>query len=98
MGQELPEPQVTEKDGIITSIEYAFNDDGKKIKITRRIQKTKTKEYVSRSVAERKVGASYCLKGSAGLSLGLFLPGCSSYSSWMLTVFHRRSGRSLAML
>ncbi len=51
----LPEPHTYEENGIITSIEYGVNDQGKKIKITRKMERVLVKEQVLKSVAERKV-------------------------------------------
>jgi len=52
---ELPPPQTTSnKDGTKTTISWRFNDDGKKVKTTRRIRLTTHKEVVNPRVAERK--------------------------------------------
>ncbi|KAI9746208.1 MAG: translation initiation factor eIF3 subunit g [Claussenomyces sp. TS43310] len=52
---ELPPQQITtNKDGTKTIITYRFNDDGKKVKTTRRIRTTVVKEVVNPRVAERK--------------------------------------------
>lgn len=51
----LPPQQITtNKDGTKTVISYRFNDDGKKVKTTRRIRTTVVKEHVNPRVAERK--------------------------------------------
>ncbi|KAI9804552.1 MAG: translation initiation factor eIF3 subunit g [Sarcosagium campestre] len=68
----LPPQQVTtNKDGTRTVISYRFNDDGKKVKTTRRIRTTIVKEHVNPRVAERKQWAKFgAEKGkSAGPSL-----------------------------
>lgn len=53
--QQLPPTQITKnKDGTETIITYAFREDGKKIKTTRRIKKTTIKQIVNPRVAERK--------------------------------------------
>ncbi|KAN0086373.1 Eukaryotic translation initiation factor 3 subunit G domain containing protein [Elaphomyces granulatus] len=52
---ELPAQQIiTNKDGSKTFISYRFNDDGKKVKVTRRIRTTVVKEHVNPEVAERR--------------------------------------------
>ena len=56
----------TNKDGTKTVISYRFNDDGKRVKTTRRIRTTIVKEYVNPRVAERKGWAKFGLeKGHA---------------------------------
>lgn len=68
---ELPAPQTTtNKDGTKTIITWRFNDDGKKVKTTRRIRYTKVKEIVNPRVAERKEWAKFGLsqKDAAGVS------------------------------
>ncbi|KAI9824054.1 MAG: translation initiation factor eIF3 subunit g [Thelocarpon impressellum] len=68
----LPPQQVTSnKDGTKTIVSYRFNDDGKKVKTTRKIKTTIVKEKVNPRVAERKGWAKFGLeKGhSAGPSL-----------------------------
>lgn len=51
----LPAQEVTtNKDGTKTVVSYRFNDDGKKVKTTRRIRTTIVKEHVNPRVAERK--------------------------------------------
>ncbi|KAB5576526.1 eukaryotic translation initiation factor 3 subunit G-domain-containing protein [Coniochaeta sp. 2T2.1] len=53
--QELPPPQkITNKDGSTTVIEYRYNDNGQKVKTTRRIRLITHKEVVNPRVAERK--------------------------------------------
>jgi translation initiation factor 3 subunit G len=59
----LPPQQVTtNKDGTKTVISYRFNDDGKKVKTTRRIRTTIIKEHVNLRVAERKAWAKFGLE------------------------------------
>ncbi|MCJ1344334.1 translation initiation factor eIF3 subunit g [Peltigera leucophlebia] len=56
----LPPQQVTtNKDGTKTVISYRFNDDGKKVKTTRRIRTTVVKETVNPRVAERRAWAKF---------------------------------------
>lgn len=64
---ELPPQQVlTNKDGTKTVISYRFNDEGKKVKVTRRIKTTVVKEHVNPAVAERRAWAKFGLeKGHA---------------------------------
>jgi translation initiation factor 3 subunit G len=51
----LPAQQViTNKDGTKTVISYRFNDDNKKVKVTRRIKTTIVRENVNPQVAERR--------------------------------------------
>lgn len=63
----LPAQQVTaNKDGSKTVVSYRFNDDGKKVKVTRRIKTTVVKEHVNPRVAERRGWAKFGLeKGHA---------------------------------
>ncbi|KAL1982707.1 hypothetical protein VTN96DRAFT_958 [Rasamsonia emersonii] len=63
----LPAQQVTtNKDGTKTVVSYRFNDDGKKVKVTRRIRTTVVKEHVNPRVAERRTWAKFGLeKGHA---------------------------------
>jgi len=66
---ELPPDQITtNKDGTKTITNYRFNDDGKKVKTTRRIRTTVVKETVNPRVAERKSWAKFGLsaKDKAG--------------------------------
>jgi translation initiation factor 3 subunit G len=47
-------------------VSYRFNDDGKKVKVTRRIKTTVVKEHVNPQVAERRAWAKFGLeKGHA---------------------------------
>jgi translation initiation factor 3 subunit G len=51
----LPAQQVTtNKDGTKTVVSYRFNDEGKKVKVTRRIKTTVVREHVNPQVAERR--------------------------------------------
>jgi len=66
---ELPPQQITtNKDGTKTIVTYRFNDDGKKVKTTRRIRTTVVKEVVNPRVAERKSWSKFGLssKDKAG--------------------------------
>jgi len=66
---ELPPPQTTtNKDGTKTIISYRYNDEGKKVKTTRRIRLTVHTEVVNPRVAERKQWSKFGLsaKDSAG--------------------------------
>ncbi|KAL3475785.1 eukaryotic translation initiation factor 3 subunit G-domain-containing protein [Aspergillus californicus] len=59
----LPPQQVTtNKDGSKTVVSYRFNDDGKKVKVTRRIKTTVVREHVNPQVAERKTWAKFGLE------------------------------------
>ncbi|KAJ5569787.1 uncharacterized protein N7459_009217 [Penicillium hispanicum] len=63
----LPAQQViTNKDGTKTVISYRFNDENKKVKVTRRIKTTVVREHVNPQVAERRSWAKFGLeKGHA---------------------------------
>ena len=68
---ELPQPTTTtNKDGTKTIITWRLNDDGKKVKTTRRIRFTTVKEVVNPRVAERKSWSKFGLsqKDAAGVS------------------------------
>lgn len=53
--EALPAPtETTGPDGITTIVEYRLNDEGKKVKITRRVRRKLTTQVVSHAVAERK--------------------------------------------
>ncbi|KAK6827875.1 eukaryotic translation initiation factor 3 subunit G-domain-containing protein [Apiospora arundinis] len=53
---ELPPPQtIQNKDGTKTTITYRYDEDGKKVKTTRRIRMVTHREVVNPRVAERKV-------------------------------------------
>ena len=57
---------ITNKDGTKTVISYRFNDDNKKVKVTRRIKTTVVREHVNPQVAERRSWAKFGLeKGHA---------------------------------
>ncbi|KAF8579655.1 translation initiation factor eIF3g [Ramaria rubella] len=43
-----------DENGIRTIVEYTINDEGKKVKVTRRIKRTLQKQLVNHTVAERK--------------------------------------------
>lgn len=56
----------TNKDGTKTVVSYRFNDDGKKVKVTRRIKTTVVREHVNPQVAERRGWSKFGLeKGHA---------------------------------
>ncbi|RAK71089.1 translation initiation factor eIF3 core subunit g, partial [Aspergillus fijiensis CBS 313.89] len=63
----LPAQQITtNKDGTKTVVSYRFNDEGKKVKVTRRIKTTVVREHVNPQVAERRSWAKFGLeKGHA---------------------------------
>ncbi|KAI9720230.1 MAG: translation initiation factor eIF3 subunit g [Candelaria pacifica] len=63
----LPPQQITSnKDGTKTIVSFRFNDDGKKVKTTRKIKTTIIKERVNSRVAERKAWPKFGLeKGKA---------------------------------
>ncbi|KAG8531675.1 translation initiation factor eIF3 subunit g [Bacidia gigantensis] len=52
----------TNKDGTKTVISYRFNDDGKRVKTTRRIRTTVVKETVNPRVAERRAWPKFGLE------------------------------------
>jgi YD repeat-containing protein len=55
LGVALPAPsEVTNPDGTITTTEWRYNEDGKKVKITRKIKRSTQVREVSHAVAERK--------------------------------------------
>ncbi|KAG5643549.1 hypothetical protein DXG03_000690 [Asterophora parasitica] len=59
---ELEQPKnedFVDENGIRTVIEYTLNDEGKKVKITRRIKRTLQKSIVEHNVAERKKWAKF---------------------------------------
>jgi translation initiation factor 3 subunit G len=57
---------IANKDGTKTVISYRFNEDGKKVKLTRRIKTTVVREHVNPQVAERRSWAKFGLeKGHA---------------------------------
>ncbi|THH22527.1 hypothetical protein EUX98_g8165 [Antrodiella citrinella] len=49
----------TDENGIRTTVEYTINDDGKKVKITRKTKRTLQKAIVDHSVAERQTWAKF---------------------------------------
>ncbi|KAI1909413.1 translation initiation factor eIF3 subunit g [Ophidiomyces ophidiicola] len=57
-----PQQIISNKDGTKTVISFRFNDDGKKVKTTRRIRTTVVKEHVNPRVAERKGWAKFGLE------------------------------------
>ncbi|KZP11426.1 translation initiation factor 3, RNA-binding subunit [Athelia psychrophila] len=58
--QELPKTEDTvDENGVRTVVEYAINDDGKRVKITRRIKRTLQKSVVDHAVAERQKWAKF---------------------------------------
>lgn len=64
---ELPPPQkITNKDGSTTIIEYRLNDNGQKVKTTRRIRYITHREVVNPRVAERKSWAKFGLSAKDG--------------------------------
>ncbi|KAF8622983.1 hypothetical protein AX15_006581 [Amanita polypyramis BW_CC] len=48
-----------DENGVRTTVEYAINDDGKKVKITRRIKRVLQKSVVEHAVAERQKWAKF---------------------------------------
>lgn len=64
---ELPAPQtITNKDGTKTIITYRLNEQGQKVKTTRRIRLTKVREVVNPRVAERKSWTKFGASASDG--------------------------------
>lgn len=57
-----PQQIITNKDGTKTMITYSLNDDGRKVKTTRRIRITTVREHVDPAVAERKQWAKFGLE------------------------------------
>ncbi|KAI0252997.1 translation initiation factor eIF3g [Lactifluus subvellereus] len=51
-----------DENGIRTTVEYTVNEEGKKIKITRKIKRTLQKSLVEHAVAERKTWARFGLE------------------------------------
>ncbi|KAI0826993.1 translation initiation factor 3 RNA-binding subunit [Trametes gibbosa] len=49
----------TDENGVRTTVEYTINDDGKKVKITRKTKRVLQKAVVDHSVAERKTWAKF---------------------------------------
>ena len=57
---DLPPPQtIANKDGTKTIISYRYNDQGQKVKTTRRISLTTIREVVNPRVADRKTWAKF---------------------------------------
>ncbi|AEO66775.1 f40dcfa8-ddd0-4c9f-9c56-ead57456910b [Thermothielavioides terrestris] len=57
---DLPPPQkIQNKDGTTTIIEYSYNDNGQKVKTTRRVRYVVRREVVNPRVAERKGWAKF---------------------------------------
>lgn len=48
-----PRTETTDANGITTIVEYRLNDEGKKVKVTRKIKRTLVKTTVNHVVAER---------------------------------------------
>ncbi|KAK3390449.1 eukaryotic translation initiation factor 3 subunit-like protein [Podospora didyma] len=64
---DLPPPQkITNKDGSTTIIEYRYNDNGQKVKTTRRIRFITHREVVSPRVADRKTWPKFGLSAKDG--------------------------------
>ena len=61
-----PSTTTTNKDGTKTIVSWRFNDDGKKVKTTRRIRFTVHKEVVNPRVAERKAWSKFGLSQKDG--------------------------------
>ncbi|KAJ2031028.1 translation initiation factor eIF3 subunit g, partial [Coemansia sp. S610] len=58
--QEFPSMEViTNADGTKTVIENRLNEDGKRVRVTRKIQEKIVQEHVNRAVAERKQWAKF---------------------------------------
>jgi len=65
--QDLPPPQkITNKDGSTTIIEYRYNDNGQKVKTTRRIRYITHREVVNPRVADRKSWSKFGLSAKDG--------------------------------
>ncbi|KAJ5907482.1 Translation initiation factor 3 subunit G [Penicillium taxi] len=57
-----PQEVITNKDGTKTVISYRFNDDNKKVKVTRRIKTSVVREHVNPQMAERRSWAKFGLE------------------------------------
>jgi translation initiation factor 3 subunit G len=57
-----PQQVIANKDGTKTIVSYRFNDDGKKVKVTRRIRTAIVKEHVNPQVAERRAWSKFGLE------------------------------------
>ena len=67
VSNELPPQTVsTNKDGTKTFVSWRLNDDGKKVKTTRRIRYSVIKEKVNPRVAERKAWPKFGLSAKDG--------------------------------
>jgi translation initiation factor 3 subunit G len=63
--EDLDQPKgedYVDENGIRTTVEYTVNDEGKKIKITRRTRRTLQKSLVEHAVAERKTWVKFGLE------------------------------------
>ncbi|GJN93444.1 hypothetical protein Rhopal_006500-T1 [Rhodotorula paludigena] len=54
-----PRQETTDKDGVTTIVEYRLNDEGNKVKVTRKIKRTTVKTAVNHVVAERMGWAKF---------------------------------------
>ncbi|GAA6022752.1 hypothetical protein JCM11491_005568 [Sporobolomyces phaffii] len=54
-----PRQESTDKDGVTTIVEYRLNDEGKKVKVTRKLKRTLVKTQVNHVVAERMGWAKF---------------------------------------
>ncbi|KAK4046117.1 translation initiation factor eIF3 subunit g [Microbotryomycetes sp. JL201] len=54
-----PRTETTDKDGITTIVEYRLNEEGKKVKVTRKIKRVLVKNKVNHVVAERMGWAKF---------------------------------------
>jgi len=60
LGSDVPQiSETVDKHGIITIVEYTTNEEGKKVKITRKIKRTLTKTTVNPAVAARKTWTKF---------------------------------------
>ncbi|KAI1136959.1 eukaryotic translation initiation factor 3 subunit-like protein [Hypoxylon sp. FL0543] len=67
LATELPPPQtIQNKDGTKTTITYRYNDNGQKVKTTRRIRLVTHREVVNPRVAERKTWKKFGLSEKDG--------------------------------
>lgn len=60
-----PRTETTDANGVTTIVEYRLNDDGKRVKVTRRIKRTLVKKHVNHVVAER-MHWKKCVRGGRG--------------------------------
>ncbi|KAL2131523.1 hypothetical protein VTI74DRAFT_4923 [Chaetomium olivicolor] len=64
---DLPPPQkIQNKDGTTTIIEYRYNDQGQKVKCTRRVRYVVRREVVNPRVAERRTWAKFGASANDG--------------------------------